>query len=38
MRQRNKKYDKKVRKLAEVVYNDRKENGITKDNTIFLED
>ena len=38
MRQRNKKYDKKVRKLTEVVYNDRKINGITKDNTIFLED
>jgi glycosyltransferase involved in cell wall biosynthesis len=38
MRQRDRKYDRKVRKLAEKVYEDRKDNGITKDNTVFLED
>jgi hypothetical protein len=37
-RQKNKKYDKKVRQLAETVFEDRDKNGITKDNTIFLED
>jgi len=38
MRQRNRKYDKEVRKLAESIYKDKNKNGINKSNTIFLND
>ncbi len=36
-RKRNKKLDKKVIKMSEKAYNMRKKDGITKDNTRFLE-
>jgi len=37
-RQKNKDYDKKIRALAEDAYKMRTDEGITRDNTLFLED
>lgn len=37
MRQKNKRYDRKIRELAEKIYEDKKLNGMTENNTIFLE-
>jgi len=37
-RQKNRVYDREIRALAEEVYQDRKKIGITKENTLFLED
>jgi len=37
-RQKNRDYDKKVRALAEEFYQLRKQDGITRKNTLFLED
>ncbi|HUS49028.1 MAG TPA: glycosyltransferase [Candidatus Paceibacterota bacterium] len=37
-RQKNREYDRKIRALSEEVYQVRKKMGITKENTLFLED
>jgi len=36
-RKKNKKYNKEITKLLELAYQERKKNGITKNNTRFLE-
>lgn len=37
-RQKNRDYDRRIRSLTEEIYQTRKKMGITKKNTLFLED